>query len=353
MKDNAALNGPARRCGPLDCGEVNRACFYSTGPSTASGGPGSGPCLHVPPTGRGRDPPPRDREVQELIDEAEKAAKRLETARARELWARINTLKPSTMAACQLGVFDLGLDRLEEAAAELEKCVEQMPAPTNDLERRRLRGEACRAGGRSTARGRAPHQPPAGHGAAPRGRSRGKRGRPRLRHARTARGHGDGQAGAGSPCAREGGGARLAARLARLRDPEGCRRTGPCTGSGRPAPARSSAEPLIIGAGAAASAALLGAGVGLHAAGDAAESEATANVARLSEGTVFLTSARFRQLHDDANAANTRAGLFRGFGTAALVAGATLGAATVVYVVWPRKAEIRPRGAGAEVKLGW
>ncbi len=92
------------------------------------------PCLPTP--GRGR-PPPRAREVQELIEQAEKAAKRLESARARELWARINELKPSTMAVCQLGVFDLGLGRLEEAAAELLTCVAQMPAPTNDIERRR------------------------------------------------------------------------------------------------------------------------------------------------------------------------------------------------------------------------
>ena len=35
------------------------------------------------------DRSPLDREVQELIDEAEKAAKRLEIARARELWARV------------------------------------------------------------------------------------------------------------------------------------------------------------------------------------------------------------------------------------------------------------------------
>jgi hypothetical protein len=83
------------------------------------------------------DPPPRSREVQELIDEAETAAKRLELARARELWARINVLEPSTMAICQLGVFDLRLDRLEEAAAELTTCVARMPAPTNDIERRR------------------------------------------------------------------------------------------------------------------------------------------------------------------------------------------------------------------------
>ncbi|WP_234023358.1 hypothetical protein [Sorangium cellulosum] len=83
------------------------------------------------------EPPPRSREVEALIQEAEEAAKRLELARARALWARVNALEPSTMAVCQLGVFDLRLDRLAEAAAEFSTCVEQMPAPTSDIERRR------------------------------------------------------------------------------------------------------------------------------------------------------------------------------------------------------------------------
>ncbi|AUX20864.1 hypothetical protein SOCEGT47_013400 [Sorangium cellulosum] len=83
------------------------------------------------------DPPPRSRKVQELIDEAEKAARRLDLDRARELWAQIYTLEPSTMALCQLGQFDRRLGRLEEAAEELSTCVEQMPAPANDVERRR------------------------------------------------------------------------------------------------------------------------------------------------------------------------------------------------------------------------
>ncbi|WP_437283394.1 hypothetical protein WME90_23320 [Sorangium sp. So ce375] len=75
--------------------------------------------------------------MQELIDEAEQAAKRLDLARAREYWARVNVLEPSTMAVCQLGVFDLRLDRIEKAAEELTACVERMPEPTNDVERRR------------------------------------------------------------------------------------------------------------------------------------------------------------------------------------------------------------------------
>ncbi|WP_437804533.1 hypothetical protein [Sorangium sp. So ce693] len=299
------------------------------------------------------DPSPRDREVQELIDEAEKAAKRLDLARAREYWARVNALKPSTMAVCQLGQFDLGLDRLEEAAAELSKCVEQMPAPTNDLERRRYE---ARHAALAAVRQRVAElhiSPPPG----------------------TARLLVDGrEVSAGGPVfvtpgqhevtamGKQGQVAHALVKVAAsdsrrvslaFETPKAAAARAPVPAPVAPAPARSRPNPWIIGSGAAASAVLLGAGVGLHVAGDAAESEATANVARLSEGTVFLTSARFRQLHDDANAANTRAGLFRGFGTAALVASATLGAATVVYVVWPRKAEIRPRGAGAEVKLVW
>ncbi|WP_437688837.1 hypothetical protein [Sorangium sp. So ce176] len=104
---------------------------------------------------RAADPPPRSREVQELIEEAEKAAKRLDLARARELWARINDLAPSTMAVCQLGVFDLRLGRLEDAAAELSTCVAHMPAPTNDIERRRyeMLRRTCRFASGRRARG--------------------------------------------------------------------------------------------------------------------------------------------------------------------------------------------------------
>ncbi|KYF56504.1 hypothetical protein BE08_34135 [Sorangium cellulosum] len=297
------------------------------------------------------DPTPLDREVQELIDEAEKAAKRLDLARARELWARVNVLKPSTMAVCQLGVFDLGLDRLEEAAAELETCVEQMPAPTNDIERRRYE---VRHAALAAVRQRVAElhiSPPPG----------------------TARLLVDGrEVSAGGPVfvtpgqhevtaiGKQGQVAhtlvKVAARDSRrvslaFETPKASAAKAPVPTP--VAPARSRPSPWIIGSGAAASAALLGAGAGLHVAGDAAQREATVKVAPMTDGSMRPSSALFRRFHDDAHAADTRASLFRGFGSAALVAGAALGAATVVYVVWPRKAELRPRGAGAEVKLVW
>src|SRR4051794_28817406 len=72
------------------------------------------------------EPPPRSREVQELIGGAETAAKRLDVDRARELWAQVYGLERSTMALCQLGQLDLRLGRLEDAAMELSTCIEQM-----------------------------------------------------------------------------------------------------------------------------------------------------------------------------------------------------------------------------------
>ncbi|WP_438015604.1 hypothetical protein WMF18_32705 [Sorangium sp. So ce315] len=299
------------------------------------------------------DPTPLDREVQELIDEAEKAARRLDLARARELWARVNVLKPSTMAVCQLGVFDLGLDRLEEAAAELETCVEQMPAPTNDIERRRYE---VRHAALAAVRQRVAElhiSPPPG----------------------TARLLVDGrEVSAGGPVfvtpgqhevtaiGKQGQVAhtlvKVAARDSRrvslaFETPKASAAKAPVPAPVAPALARPRPSPWIIGSGAAASAALLGAGIGLHVAGDFAERETVVKVARLNDGSMLHSSAEYRRVYDEAEAADTRASLFRGFGSAALVAGAALGAATVVYVVWPRKAEIRPRGAGAEVKLVW
>ncbi|WP_437607858.1 hypothetical protein WMF20_44280 [Sorangium sp. So ce834] len=299
------------------------------------------------------DPAARDREVQELIDEAEKAAKRLELARARELWARVNALKPMTMAICQLGVFDLGLDRLEEAAAELEKCVEQMPAPTNDIERRRYEvRHAALAAVRQRVAELHISSPPGAARLLVDGREVSAGGPVFVtpgQHEVTAIGK-QGQVAHAlvKVAARESRRVSLAFEV-----PKAAAAKVPVPAPVAPAPAHSRPNPSFIGAGAAVSAALLGAGIGLHVAGGFAERETVAKVTRLNDGSMLHSSAEYRQIYDEADAADARASLFRGFGSAALVAGAALGAATIVYVVWPRKAEIRPRGAGAEVRLVW
>ncbi|WP_242515378.1 hypothetical protein [Sorangium cellulosum] len=301
------------------------------------------------------DPPSRSREVQELIDEAEKAAKRLELDRARELWAQIYTLEHSTMALCQLGQFDRRLGRLEEAAEELSKCVEQMPAPTDGLERRRYE---VRHADLAAVRQRVAEL----HVSPPPGTARllvdGKQvstGGGRVfvapgQHEVTAMGK-QGQVAHALVQVAAGKSAHVSLAF-ETPTPSAARALAPAPVT--PAPAHSRPNPWIIGTGAAASAVLLGAGVALHLTGDAAESEVDAKVARLSDGTLLPSDLQLRQIYEEANAANVRAGVMHGIGSAALIAGAALGVATVVYVVFPRgKAEIRPRTAGAEVKLVW
>jgi hypothetical protein len=298
------------------------------------------------------EPPPRSRELQELIQEAEKAAKRLELARARELWARIYALEPSTMALCQLGVFDLRLDRVEEAAAELSKCVEQMPAPTNDLERRRyevrhadlaaVRQRVAQlhvlpppgtarilVDGREVSAGRPVYVSPGQHEVTATGRQGGQ-----VAHALVKVAAGESR---DVPLAFEvpPGAAAAKAPVA-------------------PTPARRGPNPWIAGSGAAASATLLGAGLVLHLAGNGSDMEAAAKASRLSDGTLIPNSTEYSEFYDEATSANSRANLLHGFGSAALIAGAAFGAATLVYVVFPRgNAEIRMRAAGAEVKVVW
>jgi hypothetical protein len=301
------------------------------------------------------DPPPRSREVQELIDEAEKAAKRLELDRARELWAQIYTLEHSTMALCQLGVFDRRLGRLEEAAEELSRCVEQVPAPTDDVERRRYE---VRHADLAAVRQRVAEL----HVSPPPGTERllvdGKQvstGGGRVfvapgQHEVTAMGK---QGQVAHALVQVAAGKSADVSLA-FEAPKPSAARAPAPAPVAPPPARSRPNPWIIGSGVAASAVLLGTGVVLHLAGDAAESEADAKAARLSDGTLLPSDPKLRQIYEEADAANVRAGVMRGIGSAALVAGAALGVATVVYVVFPRgKAEIRPRAAGAEVKLVW
>ncbi|XYI00195.1 hypothetical protein ACMHYB_10780 [Sorangium sp. So ce1128] len=288
------------------------------------------------------------------MQEAEKAAKRLEIARARDYWAQIYALDPTPMAICQLGQYDLRLDRLEQAEEELSKCVEQMPAPTNDLERRRYEvRHADLAAVRQRLAELQVSAPPDTARILVDGRELSAGGRVFVapgQHEVTATGkHGQVARALVKVAA---GDSRHVSLTFEVPKSSPARSRAPARVA--PASARSRRNPWIIGTGAAGSVALLGAGVGLHLASDAAERETAAKVSRLHDGSMLPSSARFSEVYDEANAANTRANVFRGLGTAALITGAALGAATVVYVVFPRgKAEIRTRAGGAELKLVW
>ncbi|WP_437971097.1 hypothetical protein WMF04_18205 [Sorangium sp. So ce260] len=287
--------------------------------------------------------------------------KRLDIDRARALWAQVYALKRSTMALCQLGQLDLRLGRLEEAAAELSRCVEQMPAPTNAVERRR--NEVRRADlaaarqrvaeihllapadavtllldGKEVKAGSPIYVAPGQHELI----ATGRHGQVAHRLVKLAAGESRGislsfesQPGAAAPEVRPP--ARTTAAPARV----------------APTPARSGPKPWIVGTGAAASAALLVTGIGLHLGANASDNEAAARVAQISDEKLLPSSPQFRQVYGEATAANTRANLLHGFGSAALIAGAAAGAATLIYIVLPHDAEIRARAAGAEVTVAW
>ncbi|WP_437650344.1 tetratricopeptide repeat protein [Sorangium sp. So ce362] len=307
------------------------------------------------------DPAPRSREVDALIREADAAVKRLDVNRARDLWAQVYALKPLTMALCQLGQLDLRLGRLEEAAAELSKCVEQMPAPTNAVERRRYEvrqadlaavrqrvaeihllapPDAARLllNGKEVKAGSPIYVAPGQHEVTVTGRH----GQVARTLVKVAAGESrnislsfESPPGAAAPRARPP--ARVTAAPARIAQ----------------APARSGPKPWIVGTGAAVSTALLVTGIGLHLAANASDNEAVARVAQVGDEQLLPSSPEFRQVYDEATAANTRANLLHGFGSGALIAGAVAGAATLIYVVLPHDTEIRARAAGAEVTIAW
>jgi hypothetical protein len=255
------------------------------------------------------------------------------------------------MALCQLGVFDFRLDRLEEAAAELSACVEQMPAPDNDVERRRYE---VRHADLAAVRQRVAQL----HVLAPPNTARvlvdgreANAGRPVYvspgQHEVTAMGR---QGQVAHTLVKVAAGESREVPLAFEAPPAATAAKPPVA----PTPARCGLDPWIVGTGAAGSATLLGAGLVLHLAGNASAREAAAKASRLSDGELLENSTRFSEVYDEAISADSRSDLLHGVGSAALIAGAALGAATLVYVVLPRgTAEIRARTAGAEVILVW
>lgn len=103
-----------------------------------------------------------------------------------------------------------------------------------------------------------------------------------------------------------------------------------------PAPPLPSPDPWLIATGVTASTALLVTGVGLYVDGNQRVDDAAAQAARWCDASKL----------EPARAMNR-------WGTALLITGTALGAATLMYVVLPRGTVIRVRPSGAEVKHAW
>jgi hypothetical protein len=294
-------------------------------------------------------PPPRTREVEEMVRQAEAAVGRLDVARARDLWAQIHAIEHSTVSFCQLGQLDRRLGHWEDAMAELSECIERMPAPRDAKERRLYE---VRHADLAMARQRVGEVQVIAPLGAVRvlvdGMDRDARRRLYLapgqhevkavgKQGETARALVNVEAGRAQSIA--------------LTFDEGVRP--PLRGAPPTAPAspsvRSAVKPWIMGGGIIGSVAFAAVGVGLRVDGasSAADIEGELDAARNASPPDY---AQIRaRLQQQASTAET----VYDVGTAALVAGATLGAATLVYVVVGQRTQVRARTAGVEVTYVW
>jgi hypothetical protein len=110
-------------------------------------------------------------------------------------------------------------------------------------------------------------------------------------------------------------------------------------------------NPWIVGAGASVAATLVATGVGFHMAGGGAEEDAQAEAESVKKNCPC--DAVYRRAYDAANEHHARANTMHDVGSVALIAGATVAAATVVYVSLPHDTKIAVRAGWAEVKFTW
>ncbi|WP_437645432.1 hypothetical protein [Sorangium sp. So ce362] len=303
--------------------------------------------LLVLPPAFAAPPPPRSPRVVALIREAEAALERLDTARARDLWAQIYDIERSTVGICQLGQLDRRLGRWVDAVVELTRCVQEMRPPATPEEQKLY--ETRHADLAAARRQVAELRVFAPAGAAPvlvDGRLVDESGRiyvapgqhevaAAMPDGRTVRSTVHVTAGESEPRA-----VLLSAEPASIRPaaPPPARPAG--------APAQPAAPPgrWLIYAGSAASGAFLVSGIVLHIVASLEDSALRDEMCK-PHSDIENAGAFRREQH----AVDVKQHL----STAALVAGTALGAATLAVAVLPNGAQIRARTAGAEVMFSW
>lgn len=318
---------------------------------------------------RAAEPPHRSRPVKELIREAEAALARLDVARARELWGEVYEIERSNVAMCTMGQLDARMARWEEAVPELSQCVDQMPAPRTKKERslyEQRHADLARARRRVGEMVLAP--PPGVLGMLVNGRRVKDGNRVYVtpgHHEVTAVGE-DGQVARASVKVEAGestavpltfdkpakpapvpeGRAQGPEPAPTPRAPGATALKAPPQGATRPGP-----DLRMVVTGTMASAGMLVAGALCLQSAQGYKQEAmaawkSADSGR-TEGTAFRPD--YNEIIDTAATGK----LMSVLGTSALVAGATAGAATLVYVWLPNDTQIRVATHGAEVRFRW
>ncbi|WP_437763844.1 hypothetical protein WMF27_38765 [Sorangium sp. So ce281] len=315
---------------------------------------------------RAEAPLKRSRAVKELIHEAGAALARLDVARARELWGEVYDIERSNVAMCNMGQLDLRMGRWEEAVVELSQCVEHMPAPRTEVERRlydHRHADLARARRRVGEVVLVP--PPGVVGMFVNGRGVKDGSRVYVRpgqHEVMAVGQEGQVARAGvkveageskevpltfdKPAQAPEDRAQPPKRASGPGAPGPAAPKGPPQGAGRPGP-----DLRIVTTGAVASVGFLVAGTVCLQSAQGYGQEATA--ARHHARVMGAVDPAFQPDYNEMIDAAAHEKLMRLLGTSALIAGAAAGAATLVYVWLPNDAQIRVTAHGAEVRVRW
>ncbi|WP_437632757.1 hypothetical protein [Sorangium sp. So ce854] len=303
------------------------------------------------------EPAGRSRRVEDLIREADAAVARLEVAQARELWAEVYRTDGSTMAICTMGQLDARMARWEDAAEELSQCVDRMPAPRTELQRRRYEG---RRADLATARRRVGEvrilPPPGVVGMLVNGRGVKDRSRVYVapgQHEVTAVGP-DGQVARASVKVDAGESKEVPLAFEKVAPvPKGPAQEPKSAPSVATPQERTGVGPdlRIVVTGAMVSLGFLVTGpVCLQSAyGYKQEARDAWNRAGLLQGPSATRQPDYEAMIDAAASAK----FMEFLGAGALVAGAAAGAATLVYVWWPNDTQIRVSAQGAEVRVRW
>ncbi|WP_438016232.1 hypothetical protein WMF18_36115 [Sorangium sp. So ce315] len=303
------------------------------------------------------EPAERSRRVEDLIREADAAVARLEVAQARELWEEVYRTDGSTMAICTMGQLDARMARWEDAAEELSQCIDRMPAPRTELQRRRYEG---RRADLATARRRVGEvrilPPPGVVGMLVNGRGIKDRSRVYVapgQHEVTAVGP-DGQVARASVKVDAGESKEVPLAFEKLAPVARSRAEKPKSppASATPSPAGGSGPSLrLVATGAMVSVGFMITGaVCLHS---AQRHDDDAKAARRHADLMWKLDPTFRPDYDTWVDAAADGKLMRFLGTGSMVLGATAGVAALVYVWLPNDVQLRVATQGAEVRVRW
>ncbi|WP_437298352.1 hypothetical protein [Sorangium sp. So ce426] len=328
-------------------------------------------------------PPPRSPELLALFRAADEAMAQADVGSARAIWGQIHLLEPTNPALCQLGQLDRRLERWVTAAGELSKCTERMPAPQDARERglhearhadfaavRQHVGELdlspppgaerVLVAGKDVDVRHKVYVPPGEHEITAMGpQGLFARARVRIEAGETLKLPLIYEVAPPAPePAPEPAPAPKAPPSPGPHDAPAVK--GPVLDKPRHAPrppppsaGQAGPNPWIAGTGAFVAASLVGTGIGLHVAASDASQEATRLRGEIKDSEQDAIQTGLADAYEQAIDVHERANRLHTWSFDVLMAGAAVGAATVVYLSLPRNAEIRAHAGGASVRVVW